>query len=102
MTPKSIPNGAIGGHGAANGRLCHPPWSILRGPKIDRFSKPPRVAKKSMDVRLGAVRGAKWAHDGSAGARRRLGEGVRFEKGVPRAALVRARLINKLINLENS
>ena len=97
ITTKIIPNGAIAGHGAANGRLCHPPWSILRGPKIDRFSKPPRVAKKSMDVRLGAVRGANWAHDGSSAARHRLGGGVRFEKGVPRAALVRARLINKLI-----
>ena len=29
--------------------------------------------------------------------RRELGGGVRFEKGVPRAALVRARLIDKLI-----
>ena len=90
MTPKSMPNGAIGGHGAANGRLCHPPWSILRGPKIDRFSKPPRVAKKSMDVRLGAARGVKIPPGGSAGARRRLGEGVRFEKRVPRAGLARA------------
>ena len=35
--------------------------------------------------------------NGSAGARQVLGGGVRFEKGVPRAALVRARLINKLI-----
>ncbi len=34
---------------------------------------------------------------GSAAARHRLGGGVRFEKGVPRPALVRARLINKLI-----
>ena len=33
----------------------------------------------------------------SAPARHWLGGGVRFEKGVPRAALVRARLINKLI-----
>ena len=94
---RRIQNGAIGGHGAANGRLCHPPWSILRGPKIDRFSKPPRVAKKSMDVRLGAVRGVKFFPGGSSAARQRLGGGVRFEKGVPRAALVRARLINKLI-----
>ena len=50
-----------------------------------------------MDVRLGAVRGVKISPGGSAAARQRLGEGVRFEKGVPRAALVRARLINKLI-----
>ena len=71
MTPKSMPNGAIAGHGAANGRLCHPPWSILRGPKIDRFSKPPRVAKKSMDVRLGEVRGVIF----TPAVRQRLGTG---------------------------
>ena len=44
-----------------------------------------------------AVRGGKMAPGGSTRARQRVGEGVRFEKGVPRAALVRARLINKLI-----
>ena len=49
-----------------------------------------------MDVRLWAVPGVRIPPGGSAGARQRLGEGVRFEKGVPRAAS-RARLINKLI-----
>ena len=72
-------------------------FQVLRGPRNGRLSKRPRVAKKSMDVRLGAVRGVKNSPGGSAGARRRLGGGVRFEKGVPRAALVRARLTNKLI-----
>ena len=99
MDPKSLPNGAIGGPGAAKGRLCPPPWSILRVPKIGRFLNAPWVAKKSMDVRLGRLGGAKWRHDGSARARRELGGGVRFEKRVPRAAS-RARLINKLIKFK--
>jgi len=83
--PKGIPNGAIGG----------PPTLVdFEGPENRSISKAPRVAKKSMDVRLGAVRG----QTGPTKARQQLGEGVRFEKGVPRAALVRARLINKVIN----
>ena len=95
MIPKSIPNGAICGHGVANGRLFHPAWSILKFAKIGRFSKPPRVAENRWMFALGRFGGSTFP----PGVRRRLGEGVRFEKRVPRAAL-RARAINKLIKFK--
>ena len=66
MDPKSIKNGALGGHGAAKGRLCPPLCSIWRVPKIGRFLKAPWVAKKSMDVSLGAARGGKKRPGGRA------------------------------------
>ena len=69
MDPKSIKNGALGGPRAAKGRLCHPPWSILRGPKNGRFLKGPWGAKKSMDVSPGAAKGRKKRPGGRASAR---------------------------------
>ena len=60
--------------GRPRGGLCPPPWSILMAPKMGRFLEPPKVAEKSMDVRLGAAWEPKWRHDGSSGARRELGK----------------------------
>ncbi len=67
MTPESIPNGAIGGPGAAKGRLCHPPWSIWRVPKIGRFVKAEAYKFSRLLAPLGRFWAPFWAQLGPKG-----------------------------------
>ena len=99
-----MPNGAIGGHGAANGTLS-PTLVDFEGPEnrsiFEGYMDRQQIDGCSPWGGSGGQNFPRGFGSGSAGARRRLGEGVRFEKGLPRAALVRARLINKLIKFRD-
>ena len=86
MDPKSSSNGGLGDPWTVMGRLWHPPWSILRGPKNESIFEGSLDRQKSMNGRL-------WAAWGAKTVLRTFTEDDPFSWLVPRAGLACARLI---------